>query len=512
MRHNEKKLGVILAYVSQLISLVTGVVYTPVMLRLLGQSEYGLYQLVASVVSYLSLFSLGFSASYNRFYSPYAVKGDCDGISKLNGIFLLVFLSLAILCFGAGITLAQFSYEIFGNGLTSSELSKANILFVILVINMSIVILNTVFECFITAHEKFVFQKLLTLIRSIANPFICLPLLILGKGSVSIVIVSLMLTIMSFLVNVYYCFYKLCIKISFQNMDFTILRNMSKFTFYIFLNQIIDQINWSTDKFLLGRLVNTKAVAVYGVASTLNVQYISLSTAISNVFSPSINMIIANGNYMEKINNLFVKIGRVQYIVLTLILSGFIFVGKPFVKMWAGEEYSNSYYIALLLLIPVTIPLIQNIGIEVQRAMNKHQIRSVVYAFIAIANIIVSIYFIKVIGVIGAALGTAISLLVGNGAFMNWYYHRFLKINIFIFWDNIFQLSLSMVPAFIFGYLIMKYASIDGVVKLIIYSLIYSFVYFIFVYLGGLNNEEKKVIRKGIIKLLYCMRGARIEE
>ena len=68
MKVNQKKVGVILSYISQAIQILSGLIYTPIMLRLLGQSEYGLYQLVYWVVSYLSLLSFGFTASYMRFY------------------------------------------------------------------------------------------------------------------------------------------------------------------------------------------------------------------------------------------------------------------------------------------------------------------------------------------------------------------------------------------------------------------------------------------------------------
>ena len=71
----------------------------------------------------------------------------------------------------------------------------------------------------------------------------------------------------------------------------------------------------------------------------------------------------------------------------------------------------------------VTVPLIQNLGIEIQRAKNMHKARSAVYLFIAIANVFVSIPLIKLMGPAGAALGTAISLFAGNIIFMNWHYH-----------------------------------------------------------------------------------------
>ena len=88
---NQKKAGVILSYVGQFAKILISIIYTPIMLRLLGQSEYGLYQLVYSVVSYLSLLSLGFSSSYMRFYSRYKAQKDEDGVARLNGMFLLIF-------------------------------------------------------------------------------------------------------------------------------------------------------------------------------------------------------------------------------------------------------------------------------------------------------------------------------------------------------------------------------------------------------------------------------------
>ena len=186
---------------------------------------------------------------------------------------------------------------------------------------------------------------------------------------------------------------------------------------------IIDQINWNIDKFVLGRYRGTIAVAVYGLAAQLNSYYLSLSTAISNVFIPRVNRMVAIENDNKKLTNLFTRVGRIQFILLFLVCSGIVFFGRSFISMWAGADYNGTYAIVLLLIIPVTIPLIQNLGIEIQKAKNMHQFRSWVYFFIAVANVFLSIPLAKAYGGIGAAIGTAISLLIGNGLVMNWYYH-----------------------------------------------------------------------------------------
>ena len=68
MKSNQLKIGVLLSYITIFAQNIIAIFYTPIMLRLLGQSEYGLYQLVYSVVSYLGLLSFGFSSAYVRFF------------------------------------------------------------------------------------------------------------------------------------------------------------------------------------------------------------------------------------------------------------------------------------------------------------------------------------------------------------------------------------------------------------------------------------------------------------
>lgn len=164
--------------------------------------------------------------------------------------------------------------------------------------------------------------------------------------------------------NMFYCFKNLHIRFEFKGLQISLLKEMWVFTFFIFLNQIIDQINWSLDKFLLGRFAGTTAVAVYGVGGQINTLYLQFSSSVSNVFVPKVNRIVAETNDDEQLTKLFTKVGRIQFMVLGLILSGFVFLGTPFVKLWAGSEYSESYVVTLLLIIPVTVPLIQNLGIE----------------------------------------------------------------------------------------------------------------------------------------------------
>lgn len=502
MRNNQLKIGVILSYITMFAQNIIGILYTPIMLRLLGKSEYGLYQLVYSVVSYLGLLSFGFGSAYVRFYSRYKVKNDEDGIARLNGMFFTIFLIIALITILAG-SILVFNVElIFKQGLTPSEISTARILMILMVFNLAVTFPSSVFDSYVTAHECYFFQRVVSLLQTVLNPFLTLPLLLMGYKSISLVVVTTILTVSKFIINMYYCRKKIDMRFKFKNMQFSLLKEIWVFSFFIFLNMIVDQINWSVDKFILGMFGGTVAVAIYAVGGQINTLYMSLSTSVSSVFIPRINTIVADSNDNKQLTDIFTRVGRIQFIVLALVLSGFILLGKYFISVWAGNGYDSAYYVVLLLIIPVTVPLIQNLGIEIQRAKNMHKFRSIVYFIIAIGNVLISIPLTKAYGEVGAAFGTAITMTLGNIIIMNWYYHARVKLNMKYFWSNIFKLFPAILISFSIGLIASKIITVNSIINFIFVGCIYVLSYLICMYLFGLNSYEKGLFDGAVNKVL----------
>ena len=103
MKLNQLKAGALLSYVQAGCSVVITLAYTPLMLRLLGQSEYGVYTLASSLTAYLGLLHFGLSGSYIRFYTRYRAAGDQRGVNQLNALFLTVYAGIALLALLASV-------------------------------------------------------------------------------------------------------------------------------------------------------------------------------------------------------------------------------------------------------------------------------------------------------------------------------------------------------------------------------------------------------------------------
>lgn len=513
MKINQLKAGSIISYLQMGLSIIIGMLYTPIMIRLLGDSEYGLYNTVASTISILSLLSMGFNSGYIRYYAKYKKNEEYDKINSLNGMFLLIFLIIGAVALACGTFLTLNLELVFDEGLTLKEYEIARVLMALMTVNLAVSFPMSVFANIISAHERYIFLKLLNVIKTVFSPLITLPLLLMGYRSIAMVSVTVAISLFVDGCYLFYVLVKLKCKFVFHNFEKGLFKGLFVFTFFIALNSIVDQVNVNLGKFLLGRYKGTTAVAIYSVGFSLYNYYQMFSVSISGVFAPRIHRIVNTAETEQdkkrELTSLFVKVGRIQYIILSLVATGLIFFGLPFItKFWAGEGYADSYVVALLLILPGTIPLMQNIGIEIQRAQNKHQFRALVYFGMALVNLVSSIFLSQLYGPIGAAIGTAASLLLANGVAMNIYYHKRCNVDVICFWKNILRVSVGLIIPIAFGVSINLFFDFSNLWTLALGIIEYTGVYCISMWFLGMNSYERDLIKKPLVKIYQrCKRG-----
>ena len=496
--------GIVLSVVAQAITIIVGLVYTPYMIRILGQNEYGLYQLVLSVVNYLNLMNFGFSGAYIRYYSVAKTKEDPREVANVNGMFMKVFLLIAALCVAAGAVL-YFRIDVLGDKLTAADYDIARKLLVMMVASLAVSFPNSLFTAYMSANERFIYQKALNIVLNIVGPLVTLPLLLWGMGSVGVVAVSLGIGIVRLGVNSWYCFRKLGMEINLRYTDKKIFAGLLGYTFFIFLSDVVDQLNTNVDKFLLGRIIGTVSVAVYSVGFNLKNYYQMVSWIVSEMFIPEANRLALEENSDRKLTELFTKVGRYNNYICLLVLTGFILVGRQFVQLWVGDGYENAYYVGMILMFAGYIPSVQTLGVNIQNAKNMHKTRSVVYFGIAVVNVIASIFLIRKWGEVGTALGTLFAVLIGSGIFMNWYYRAKIRLDIGYFWKEILKWTVPAAALCAGSYFLLRQFAIVSWGRLIAAAAVYGAVYCALLWLIGMNREEKD----GILRLLRKVKGIR---
>src|ERR1035437_1529766 len=294
MINNQRKAGAVLSYVGIGINNILGIVFTPFLLRMLGQSEFGLYSLVGSVVAYLTVMDFGFGNAIIRYTAQYRALGKTDEQYSLYGMFLMIFSVIGVLAFIVGMGIYFNVDNLFDKSMSPAELDKARIMMLLLILNLVFTFPLSVFGSIINAHENFVFQKLVNISRILIYPCIMIPLLIHGNKAITVVVVTTILNISTLLMHFWFCMAKLKIKIYFHNFEWGLLREISGFSFFIFLNYIVERVYLSSGQFVIGIIAGTTAVAIYSIAILFQQYYIGFSSAISNVFLPKITTMVTN--------------------------------------------------------------------------------------------------------------------------------------------------------------------------------------------------------------------------
>lgn len=503
---SQKKAGILITYITMAFNIVVGLAYSPFMLKMLGDSQYGVYSLSSSLISFIALLDLGLGQTLVRYISKARALDDREQEARLNGFFLKLYSLISVAAVLVGLIIV-FAYPLVcKKSMTAEEIQLFRTVFSILLVNAVFSFPMCVFSSTINAYERFFFLKLANLIMVVLKYSFMVLLLKLGYKTVAITIVAALSSILMQCAYAIYCKEKIKISFSFKGMDKGFAREIFWFSFYIFLNLIIDFINSNADKLILGAIVGTTAVTVYTFGVYFQNYFQELSLAMSGVFLPSIVSIYEKEHDMKKISDIFLRVGRLQMAILVLALSGFTVVGKDFINLWIGKGYSNAYYIGLIIMLPGLIPLTQNIGISVLRAMNLHKYRSYMYLAIAAVNVAISIPLAKAYGGVGAAVGTALANLAGQITYMNIFYARRVHIDIKQYWKNLLRIVLTTAPLAIATAVIKRVFPIESWLALAAYVLVFSAVYCILYWTVVANDYEKELIR-GFKRKLFKRSG-----
>ena len=505
MKINQVKAGAMLNFVSLMISNLIPFIYTPVMLRLLGRAEYGLYGIASSFMGYINLLNFGISGTIVRYLVKYRAAGDKEGEERMFGLFVKIYSVIGVAVLTAGMVLVL-NLDFYDRSLTGEELALLKKLVAIMTVNTALFLPLSPFSAIITAHERFIFSKFLSMLTTLLGPIMNLILLYAGYGSVGLTFCSMLFNILTYAVYVPYVHKVLGLRPRFSKAPQGILREIFGYSVFVFLGHVVDMLYWATDKLIIGWAIGTVGTAVYNIGASFNVYITSISTAISGVLLPRITTMAEKDTPKEEFTSLFIKVGRLQFIIISLILSAFVAFGRQFIALWAGPGYEDAYVVALLTMIPVTVPLIQNTGLNILYATNRHKFRSTVYACIAVVNTILTFWWVESYGIIGAAVATCFAYIIGNILIINWYYYRKIGIDIPLFWKNILKMSPVM---FIMGtvwWFILDGVVFSGWMMFLGYAVIYTIIYCLLAYFFMLDQYEKDLLTGPVKKIFQKIR------
>lgn len=498
------KLGTIITYITQFLSIGISFIYVPIMLGILGQAEYGLYAIVQSLISYLQMSEMGIGTTATRYNSKYIAEGDKQGQKTINGMFFVIYVAIAFVSCLIGVAIYCFLPTIYSN-YSDSSVVLIKKLFLIALLNLIITFVFKVFDAIILAYEKFIFIKLLSLIQTILGPVGMLIVLYMGSGSVGMLLVTTVISFLFGLTQMIYCFSKLGVVFHFKNFKKELFQKIMSFTFFVFLNSMAHQLFSNSDKIIVSILMSETAVAIYAIVLQFDIYFYNFTNVISGFYLPRFTKLVSEYKGMSKeILNEMIRTGRIQLIIAGLIFGGFIALGEPFIVCWVGSDYQEVYLLTIVLFGTKFVASAQSMFNSLMQAMNLHKMRAIIGLGVAVLKVFLTIMFVNKFGLFGCVMAYTIAYFL-RLLIYNIYYKVCVGIDIGFFWKKtlraIIPICICIVVLGTLFRIVSNIIPMASYIVIIVSACIYSIVYLAIMWLTVFNDYEKDLVNNFILKV-----------
>lgn len=496
---SQLKQGALLTYVKIGVTNIVGLILTPYIIKSLGDSEYGLYVLVGSIIAYLGLMNLGINNATVRYVAKFKALKDKEAEKEFLGttMWLYLMISVLIIIIGTGI---YFNLDqIFSKSLSTDEIGKVKIMFIILVLNMAIALPGGTYFAVCGAYERFVFPSVVMITKYILRSLAVFLVLFFGGDAISIVVTDTFFSLAVILVSFIYVRNSLKINISLRFYKKELIGNILSYSLWVFLFGIVYKFQWNAGQIVLGINTNTTLVAIFGVSVLLGGYYGAFAGAINGVLVPRATQMVVKNSNGEELTQAMIKIGRMNTYILALILTGFILFGKHFIVLWVGENYMDAWAISLMFMGVMTLPLIQAFGNSILEGMRKNRFKSVLSIITVGSGVLIGFYLSKEYGLSGMAIPLITAMFI-NSLIMNFYYKNTFGFKIVDFFKRTIFFPLIIYTALIYiTHFLINPSYMETWLGLIISITIYAIVFGVLTYLLLMNDYEKNLMKKFVI-------------
>lgn len=487
------KYGAMISYIAIAINIILGIVYTPWLIHTIGDSDYGLYTIAASLIS-MFVMDFGLGTAITKFISQYRAEKNAKAASDVISISVQLYILLDLIIACVLIVIFFLIDSIYIN-FTPTELERFKVVYLI------VAVFNIVSFPFIPtsgvlmAYERFVGLNICDVISKIGTVIITVIALLHGGGLYALVTVNAVVNLFVIIIKIVLIKMQTDVKISIFCRNKTILKSLLGFSVWITIMVITQRLVVNITPSMIGAMVGAGAATLFSIANTLEGYCFTVGNVLTNMFLPKISRVLQSDDVKKELTGLMIRVGRIQLIVAGLIIIGLFSVGRDFIICWMGEEYVISYYCALLMIVPnfFNWPLL--IAATALTAINRVKEPAIVNVCTAAINIALEVFTIPQWGVLGAAIAICISYLFRAFA-MIYLYRKYLQVDLAVFIKSTYiKLFIPLLFVGIIGVIIGKMISMTGWMGLIAEGSLVVLIFIVIIGIFGLTSDEKSQIK-----------------
>ncbi len=496
------RLGAIISYFSIGVNMLCGILYTPWMIRMIGQSDYGLYTLATSVISLVTV-DFGMGLAVSRFVSKYRAEGKQEEANNFVAIVYKLYGLLTVILM-AVLGIMYCFLDRIGAALTTQEFEKFRVIFLIVATATVFCFPFTTTDGMLTSYEKFIQAKLCDLFNRVGTVLLVIIVLLTGHGLFALVFTNMSLNVVTVILKLIVLRTQTPLRVNWKFFDKKVLKLVLSFSVWVTITSLAQRLVINITPTILSAVAGSAAIAIFAVAKNLEYFAFVLTNAIRGMFMPKISRILAKNeeSSKEEILDLMIRVGRFQTYIIGLIVAGFLIVGREFIHFWVGDAYAAAFYCFLFLVVTNLVEYPQQIADTTLVATNNVKVRAFIAIGTGVGNLILSIILSSMFGAVGAACSifvvTSLRMVANNIA-----YRRILRLDIKKFFKECY---VSIIPSMLLtvcvGVLCNLFLPVNRLVFLVLKIGILVCTYGLCAWFISFNHQEKSMAKRALEKII----------
>ena len=394
------------------VEILIGMLLLPFNIKHLGSQMYGVWVLAGSVTSYFSMLDFGYGLGQQKFISRARALRDQDDINRVASTMFAVFAAIGLSCLVIAMVLASRLGGWFN--LTSDEaLMGGNVLRIV----ASLVALTFPFSVYgsvVTGFQQNYRNGVIDVVASVMAAIANVAAVWMGFGVVGIVAATTtvrILALFGFRANAYRVFPALQLRWRYVRLE--TLKQVTWFSAYVFILDLANRLNYSSDAIVIGIFMDMTAVATWSVAQRLIEAVQRVTGQISGALFPMVVEGSTTGE-IERLRALLVQGTRLSLAAVVPLSVTLALLGRSVVNAWVGPRFSEAARLLIILGGAVAIRVGAGTASTILKGGDWHRLLTAAHVSSSVANVVLSIALIHKLGIIGVAIGTLIPVALAS--------------------------------------------------------------------------------------------------
>lgn len=497
--------SIFLNYLAMAVGGVVAFLLTPILIHGLGDFNYGMWILVASIMDYYGLADMGIRFTLQRHVARYKGSEEQEALVRTFATALALSLAIAALTLLVTVCFTQFLPGVFHlSGWQAVEFRRVLIL---LGISFAIGFPAKVLGAFLCGLQRFDFYNLAAIINTVLQAILLVAVLHRGYGIQGCAIVTLGLSALSLFLH--WKFVRIAepeVSVPWSKASWAELRELFHFGIYIFINQIGDLMRFRLDSFVIARWLNLALVTPFNVASRLIEYFRFLASGITGPLITEMSNIEGQGRE-EDLKQLFYRSTR--WTTLLCILTGSLLClnGRVLLTLWVGQAYAASYTVLVVLCVARVAAVLQSPSMSLLLARGRHKVLGWWTLLEGIANLVLSIYWAPTYGIVGVAMGTAVPMLAVRILIQPWYTLWVAKVSFYDYFVESLARPLAVLALFLaFAQVGRYFPHHVGLISFAFTNAWQTLLFVMLAYAIGCTATERDQARQRVKKLFFAAR------